>query len=154
MNDPISYEDYLDRFGELTYTNVGASMLPLLRQGKDLFTVIKKGPERCSRGDVVLYHVPQGKYILHRIVEVLPDSYVLLGDNCITKETGIRDEDILGVMTAFVRGGKQFHVRDRSYRIYTALILALNPGRIICKKMMWMVRRALGKLLRRRFHEG
>ena len=56
MSDPISYEDYLEEYGTLTYSNVGTSMLPLLRQGKDLFTVERKAPgTRCKVGDVVLF---------------------------------------------------------------------------------------------------
>ena len=40
MNDKIiNYEEYIEKNGSLTYTNVGTSMMPLLRQGKDLFTV-------------------------------------------------------------------------------------------------------------------
>ena len=75
MNKGISFEDYLAEHGSLTYTNVGTSMLPLLRQGRDLFTVSRKGPERCKVGDVVLYRRPPKRYVLHRIVEVRPESY-------------------------------------------------------------------------------
>ena len=35
MSNGISCEKYLERNGSLTYTNVGVSMLPLLRQGLD-----------------------------------------------------------------------------------------------------------------------
>ena len=49
MSETVSYEKYLQRHGTLTYSNVGVSMLPLLRQGRDLFTVEKKGAARCRR---------------------------------------------------------------------------------------------------------
>ena len=104
----LRFEDLLERDGTLTYTNVGTSMLPLLREGRDLFTVEKKGEERCRVGDVVLFRRRDEAYVLHRIVEVRPDGYVLLGDNCVSCEKGVRDEDILGVMSAFVRGGKEY----------------------------------------------
>ena len=58
MNKPLSFEAFLEQNGTLTYSNVGTSMLPLLRQGKDLFTVMRKGAERCQVGDVVLYRRP------------------------------------------------------------------------------------------------
>ena len=92
--------------GRLTYTNVGVSMMPLLRQGKDLFIVTKSNGERFSVGDVVLYRRPPNKYVLHRIIEVRRDDYVILGDNCVNKEYGIKDKDIIAVMTGFVRNGK------------------------------------------------
>ena len=54
----MTFEEVLEREGRLVYTNVGISMLPLLRQGKDLFVVEKRGPERLRAGDVVLYRRP------------------------------------------------------------------------------------------------
>ncbi len=120
MNEPVSYEQYLQEHGTLTYTNVGVSMLPLLRQGRDLFIVKRKGPQRCAAGDVVLYRRPPDKYVLHRIIEVRDDSYVILGDNCTEKEYGIRDDDILGVMTGFVRNGREHSTEDAGYRLYTS----------------------------------
>lgn len=143
MNNGISYEDYLAEHETLTYSNVGSSMLPLLRQGRDLFTVRKKGAERCKAGDVVLYRRPPSSYVLHRIVEVRPEDYVLLGDNCINREYGIRDADILGVMTDFVRGGKEHSVDEPGYRAYTALCLQTAPTRIFGKKLLWRIKRLL-----------
>lgn len=47
MNEGISFEDYLSENDSLPDSNKGVSMLPLLREGKDLFTVAKKGSNRC-----------------------------------------------------------------------------------------------------------
>ncbi|MBR3258495.1 MAG: S26 family signal peptidase [Eggerthellaceae bacterium] len=146
MSDPISYEDYLEEHGTLTYSNVGASMLPLLRQGKDLFTVERKAPgTRCKVGDVVLFRRPPDKYVLHRVVEVMPDSYTIMGDNCVTKERDVRDEDILGVMTGFVRKGKAHSVDERGYRAYSAVTMAMTPVRVFAKKAINRLRRSLGR---------
>ena len=57
----MTYEDFLESNGELTYTNVGTSMMPLLKQHRDLFTVRRKGSARCRAGDVVLYRRPPNK---------------------------------------------------------------------------------------------
>ena len=103
-----TYEEELDRTGKITATCRGISMLPLLRQHKDLFT-IEKRQGRYKKYDVVLYKRPPKSYVLHRVVEVRERDYVILGDNCLNKEYGICDEDILGVMTSFVRGGKEYH---------------------------------------------
>lgn len=135
MNKPFSFDEYLATHESLTYTNVGVSMLPLLRQGKDLFTVKRKGSDRCKAGDVVLYRRPPNLYVLHRIIKVLPDSYVILGDNSIAKEHGIRDIDILGIMTSFVRNGKEHKVEERGYRLYSFTWMHTIGLRILIKKI-------------------
>jgi hypothetical protein len=134
MNHNFSFEDYLNKYETLTFTCVGNSMRPLLRQGTDLFTVRKKGPGRCRVGDVALYRRPPDQYVLHRIIEVRPDDYVILGDNCIGKEYGIRDEDIIGVMTEYLRNGRQHSTKDAGYRIYSFLILHTIGVRTFVKR--------------------
>lgn len=148
MREGISYEEYLEAHGSLTYTNVGVSMLPLLRQGKDLFTVQRKGGARCKAGDVVLYRRPPNQYVLHRVIAVRPDDYVILGDNCVAKEYGIKDGDILGVMTAYVRNGRQHTVDERGYRLYTWWILHAAGFRIFCKKCVMRLKGAIKKRIR------
>lgn len=143
MSKGFTYEEYLNTNGSLTYSNVGVSMLPLLRQGKDLFTVTRKSAERCKAGDVVLYRRPPKSYVLHRIIEVRPEDYVILGDNCINKEYGIRDEDILGVMTGYVRNGREHRVTEPGYRLYSAVMLYSVPVRVFLKKCAVRLKRRL-----------
>ena len=107
-------------------------MLPLLRQGKDLFFVEKKGAERCKVGDVVLY-CRKRQYVLHRIIEVRPEDYVIMGDNCTSKEYGIKDSDILAVMTSFIRNGKEHNVKELAYKIYSFVWLKTIPIRIFLR---------------------
>ena len=145
-----NFEDYLDRFGTLTYTNVGTSMMPLLRQGKDLFILKKRGPERLAVGDVVLYRRPPDKYVLHRIVEVRPEDYVILGDNCAAREYGIRDEDILAVMTGYVRDGVEHSVTEKAYRDYTARILRSEKPRVAWKRTVMRAKRIVKKIIGRK----
>ena len=129
----MTYEEYLEQNGEMTYTNRGISMLPLLKQGRDLFTIRKKGAERCQKYDVVLYRRLPESYVLHRIVAVRPDDYILLGDNCLNKETGITDRDIIGVMTGYVRKGKTHSTDDFGYMLYSRWIVLTYPVRRMCK---------------------
>ena len=127
---------YLAEHGELTYRIVGVSMNPLLRQDRDLITVLrtdlakKDETGRFHNHDVVLYkRHSDGAYVLHRIVEVREKDYVILGDNCVKREYGITDEDILGVMTSFVRDGKTVQVTNPLYKAYVELWCALEPFR-------------------------
>lgn len=131
-----TYEAYLERYGELTYRTVGTSMLPMLKQDRDLFTVRKKGGERCRKYDVVLYRRPPSHYVLHRIVEVREKDYVILGDNCVGREYGITDDDIIGVLTGFVHRGRQYSADDLSYRLYSRLWCLAYPLRMVIKRLI------------------
>lgn len=143
----MTFEEVLEREGRLVYTNVGISMLPLLRQGKDLFVVEKRGPERFRAGDVVLYRRPPNQYVLHRIVKVRERDYVILGDNCVNREYGITDEDILGVLTGFVREGKHHTVTEKGYRLYSFLMVRGADVRIFFKRAVAFGKAGIKKLL-------
>ncbi len=132
--EKTNIEEYLKKNGKLTYANKGVSMMPLLKQGRDLFTIEKKTNQRCKKNDVVLYKRGED-YVLHRIIEVRPQDYVILGDNCIRKEYGTTDKDILGVMTSFKHNGKDYSVQDWQYRLYTFIISHTISVRILIKKM-------------------
>ena len=146
----ITYKEYLEKHGTLIYTNVGVSMLPLLREGKDLLIVSRKGPGRCRAGDVVLYIRAGNRYVLHRVIEVHAHEYVIMGDNCVTKEYGIRDEDIIGVMTGFVRGGRKHSTDEFGYRVYTFFILHTIGIRVFLKRCKSIVVRCVKKVLGKR----
>ena len=97
-----------------------------------------------------MYHArelsPDESPFLHRIVEVRPNDYVLLGDNYISREYGVKDSDILGVMTSFVRNGKELRVDEPAYRAYTAFVINSAPLRIIGKKILGKAKRLLHEI--------
>ena len=102
----------------MVYTNVGDSMWPLLREGRDLMIIDKKPEGRMKKYDAILYKRPCGKYIMHRILKVRKDDYVLCGDNRWLREFGVKDDWILGVLTAVVRKGKRISVKSWKYQLY------------------------------------
>ena len=117
MNSQLSFEDVIAERGELIYSHVGESMYPLIRDDRDLL-VIKAVSSRLKRLDIPLYKRYDGRYILHRIIKVNEHDYVIRGDNCSDNEYGITDAQIIGVLTAIVRGGTTrsvYSLRDRIY---------------------------------------
>ena len=125
-----SFEEILERDGRLIYTNVGDSMRPLIREGRDLL-VIEKPAGRLKRYDVPLYRRDSGQYVLHRVLRVREADYVLCGDNRWHRETGVTDRQILGVLAAVIRDGKELPVTDRRYRLYVHLWCDLFPLRAV-----------------------
>ena len=123
-----TFEDMIRRDGRLIYTNVGDSMLPLIREGKDLL-IIEKKSGRLKKYDIPLYKRDSGQYVLHRVLKVRRDDYVICGDNRWRKEYGITDRHIIGVLTAVVRNGRELSVTDWRYRLYSHVWCDLFPLR-------------------------
>jgi hypothetical protein len=142
-----TYEEQLREHGSLIYTNVGNSMLPLLREKRDLLIIERRPEGRCKRYDVVLYRRPSGQYVLHRILKVRKDGYVLCGDNRRRREFGVPDEWIFGILTGVVRDGKQLKLDSFRYRCYVHLWCDLFPIRAA---LIWL--RSL-RSKRKRKHE-
>ena len=134
MSETTKFEDVLARYGKLVYPNKGVSMRPLLRQGRDLMVIERKGPEPCKKYDAVLFKRPSvsgpDAYVLHRILRVNDDgSYWIVGDNCFTGDT-VREDQILGTLRAVVRDGKKtVSVTSPAYRAYVSLWCDFYPLR-------------------------
>jgi len=129
MNRATTYEQELETRGFLIYTTTGCSMRPFLRSGEDMVYLERKPEGRCRRFDVVLYRRDSGRYVLHRIIAVGQSSYTLCGDNCWQREPGIRDDQILGVLTGVIRKGNRLDVNSRRYRLGVRLWCSIYPLR-------------------------
>ena len=123
-----TFEEQLAKNGKLIYTNKGDSMMPLIKQGSDLL-IIEPVHGRLKKYDVPLYKRDSGQYVLHRILKVRKNDYVICGDNRWIKEYGICDRHIIGVLTAVVRNGKEVSVHDRKYKLYVHLWCDFFPVR-------------------------
>ncbi len=143
-----SFEEILKDEGRLVYSNVGTSMLPLIRQGRDLF-IIERTSGRLKKYDVPLFRRANGQYVLHRVIKVCPDGYVLRGDNQLYREKGVTDGQILGILTAVVRDGKEIPVTALSYRVYVRIWCAMFPVRALFLMCTATLRR-LKKLKRKK----
>ena len=139
-----TFEEQLEKNGRLIYTNVGDSMWPLIRQGKDLL-VIEPVHGRLRKYDVPLYKRDSGQYVLHRILEVRRDDYVICGDNRSRKEYGITDRHIIGVLTGIVRSGKTVSVKNKWYRLYVHIWCDFFPLRSLIIRVYGKLKRILRK---------
>lgn len=97
MNQTIEQE--LAAHGHSFFQTVGDSMEPLLHNRRST-VVIQAKQGRLKPYDVALYRRPSGEYVLHRVLRVLENGYLIRGDNRIWKET-VPEEWILGVMTGY-----------------------------------------------------
>lgn len=116
-----TFEDVIQEHGVLIYENVGDSMMPLIKQGRDKMVIVRKPEGRLRKYDVPLYKRDNGQYVLHRIVGVRDNDYVILGDNRWALEYGITDRHIIGVLSAVIRDGKSVSVTSKQYLRYVQL---------------------------------
>ncbi len=122
-------EALLRRDGSLVCRPRGVSMEPMLRQNRDL-VVIRLPVSRLKKYDVALYR--QGdECVLHRVIGVEKDHYRIRGDHTYTVEH-VPDRDVIGVLTAFRRKGKEITPQSPGYILYTRLWHALYPFRALC----------------------
>lgn len=147
-----TFEEELERSGKLAYTNVGVSMLPLIRQGKDVMVIEKADTYRPL--DAVLFRrkgvTGRGAYVLHRILKIMPDGrYWIVGDNCVSGELVDR-ENILGLLTGVSRNGKLIKNTDFRYRAYVRLWCAPYPVRFFILRALRLARRVRRRFLKRR----
>lgn len=115
-----SFEEQLNKTGTLVYYNVGDSMLPLLKENRDLMVLsVPKRP--IKKYDAILYKRDNGQYVMHRVIAIRKDGYVLCGDNRFVKEYGVKPEQVLAILTSVLRKGKSVSVDTAQYKLYVHL---------------------------------
>ena len=120
-------------------------MAPLIQQGRDLL-VIERAQGRLKKYDVPLYRRDSGQYVLHRILKVRKNDYVMCGDNRYKKEFGVSDSQIIGVLTTIIRNGRELSVNDKQYRIYVHLWCDFFPIRAVILICIKAIRKAFTAL--------
>ncbi len=110
-------QEVLDSGGEFQLYPRGSSMLPLIQEGRDWVRLIQKG-NALHRNDIILYHRSDGSFVLHRIVKIRKDGYVLCGDNQIQLETGIQEDQVIALVKEIGRKGRSISNHSFWLRLY------------------------------------
>ena len=129
----------LDAGGTVRFSPHGISMLPMLRQGRDTVT-LSPVPERLKKYDLPLYRRDNGKYILHRIVNA-DACYSCVGDNQFDLEKGVRQDQMIAVVTSFSRDGREIPVTAFSYQLYCRFWHYSRPVRHFWRRGIGWIRR-------------
>ena len=142
----MTFENLLARDGYLVYKTRGVSMEPMLHENRDL-VIIQAPVSRLQKYDVALYKRGDA-YVLHRVIGVEKDHYLIRGDNTYRIER-VPDSAVIGVLTSFRRKGKEITTKSRGYILYTRLWQAFYPIRALCfcsKRKAAAVARRMGIL--------
>ncbi len=138
-------ESELEQHGYYASNTLGTSMRPLFKTHRDMI-IVKRPDSSLKKYDVALYVIGGGRYILHRVVGVRDDVYLIRGDNTFAVER-VPKSAVIGVLVKFNRKGKTHTVDELSYKIYSRVWNFIYPVRFVLQK----VRRLLGRIYRRLF---
>lgn len=139
-------EEVLASQGVYISTTSGVSMYPMLRDRRDTI-IIRPVSGRLKKYEVPLYRRGED-YVLHRIVKVTPEGYVICGDNCLNREYQVTDREIIGVLRGFYRGDREVDMNGCGYRLYCRFWVAVYPVRYVVKRGWMLVKRGLKWILR------
>ena len=92
----------------------GISMLPTIVGGRDTVTIAKP-TNKLKKFDIILYRRKSGQFVLHRIIDLDGDGYILCGDNEVYPEKNIEQNQIIGVVTRYTRKGKIIEVDSKKF---------------------------------------
>ena len=132
----LTVESALEKHGFVIHNIKGVSMMPLLDQRTDSVR-LEPCAGRLSRYDIALYRRFDGALMLHRVIRVLPESYIIRGDNCVANEY-VRDDQILAVAVGIFKG-REYHTCDepaiRRYATHQMLTLPWRRIRAFVRRI-------------------
>ncbi len=125
------FESVIRSRGKFVGPPSGPSMQPLLRMHRDA-AVLVAPVFPLRKYDVILYRRANGQYVLHRIIAVKKDGYVLCGDAQWRKEYPVTDDMVIGVMQGYFKDETYRSCTSFGYRVYSVFRCACRPFRALC----------------------
>ncbi len=119
---------------------VGISMRPMLKEGRDTIVVTKK-EGRLKVHDVALY-LREGRNILHRVIAVTDEGYIIRGDNCYADEV-VPEGAVIGVLTQYFKGKKEISLTSKKYVRYVKRRLKSYPVRRVFYWLLIKIKRII-----------
>ena len=116
--------------GTAPFYTRGISMLPMLKEGRDI-SILAPITEEPKNSDVVLFLRPHkdDELVLHRVIKRRGDVLIIRGDNTYHDEF-VKRENVLAVLKGFFRKGKYFDCEtSKAYHIYSFLRVFFYPVR-------------------------
>lgn len=111
------------------FTISGYSMLPFMGSQRDQVLLSKRDFESLKKGEIILFQLDCGKYILHRVYKVTNDGYLTMGDGNLHYDGVIRPDQIIGVVEKIYRKDKEIECKSLWFRITSKMWMILLPIR-------------------------
>lgn len=117
-----------DQIDSLPLVISGGSMSPFLIGGRDT-VYLGRVTRPIRRGDVLLYQRGNGRYVLHRVFDVTDSGLTMVGDAQTVLEYGIREDQIIAIMTRAVRKGKDLSPGVFAWEFFGKVWIRMIPLR-------------------------
>ena len=139
-NDQV---EQLEKNGYYLSVPRGISMWPMILNKEGIVEIHKLDGE-AKRYDLVMYVRAGRQGVIHRVVRVFDDHYLIIGDNCWRYEQ-VPKGDVKGIATRFYRRGKWYDVDNKLYQIYVHIWVDL----LFIKRPIFYARDRFKGVLRR-----
>lgn len=146
--DNLVVERELSENGSYASVTKGVSMRPLFRTRRDM-VILTPVSRPLKKYDIVLYRGRDGEYILHRIIKVKKDIFIIRGDNTYSKEYVPKDK-VIALLTAYNRKGKSSSPDSFSFKLYSRAWNYIYPLRYLYVKSRAVAYRAYRKLFKKK----
>lgn len=113
----------------VTVTARGNSMNPVFRDRKDKVILSPLKGKGLKRGDVIFTVATDGRYVIHRVVKTEGETVTLLGDGNLAITESAAAKDTIGLVTGYIRNGKEHSCGSFRWKTYSLIWMALKPVR-------------------------
>ena len=121
--------------GQFVFYPTGISMLPTVIPNEDCVVLVE--PKNIKKYDLILFTRPNGKYVLHRIINIKNGEYIIKGDNQNWTEKTTIDKVIAKV--------SEVRKKDGSVINYNKLTSNLTVAKLESRKF---IKRVINKIKR------
>lgn len=118
----------------------GKSMRPLLKEGRDS-VILSPITKELKKYDIPLYKRLRGGYVIHRTLGLFVGGYTMIGDNQFAYEKGIKEEQIIAVVTAIKRRGRVIPITRIDMRLYAVIWHFTRPLRHLPIRVLGRLKR-------------
>lgn len=99
----------------------GNSMRPFIRDDIDMIVLEKPNVQSFQRGSILLAHLPDGSYVLHRVKKTDKHRLLLYGDGNLSIFETCTPEDVIAEATGVIRNGKAIERGSFQWDLYRCL---------------------------------
>jgi len=143
MNESLNIREALAKYKKIIQPIHGISMLPMLDEDRDAVELVEaKGI--LQKYDLPLYRRRNGQMVLHRIIAVKKNHYLICGDNSTAVEK-VPFDRVVAVASGFYKNGKYVSCQNEEYIAYVQDRWKDFSGRKLIRKLPkeWDVMAAL-----------